>query len=441
MSADPSLTYDVIVAGAGIGGVCAAVAAAREGARVLLVERRESIGGTGVHSPVTLICTFFDASGRYINRGIHEELFPHIYRLPIEEVMSYDEAELARRYREVVAAEPRLSVITGSEIASVRSARGRIHSVTTRGAHPGEWRASVFVDATADGNLSALAGAEYRLGREGDGALQPATLTFRVAGFDPHAFPFPLPRGRVSTWPEFARVCEDLKTVYVAQKAAGRITSSRAGVLLIPYPDSPDVAFNQTQIVGVDPTDPASVARGLAEGRRQVDEFMEAMRAHPAMRRARVVSISPMLGVREGRRILGDYVLTGEDCLGEARFDDMVAACGYAIDIHDPAGGGSRLVRIPGSGYYHIPYRCLTARGFSNLLTGSRCISGTHEAHSSYRVMPPIAAIGQAAGTAAALAAARAQPEVRAVSAAAIRRRLAAAGQFVEEPVPAAEVA
>jgi hypothetical protein len=157
------------------------------------------------------------------------------------------------------------------------------------------------------------------------------------------------------------------------------------------------------------------------------------VRHHPAFAKVTDVTISGKLGVREGRRITGDYVLTAEDCLGEARFDDMVAACGYALDIHDPNGTGETCIReIPDSGYYHIPYRCLVARGFSNLLLGFRCISGTHEAHSSYRVMPPISAIGQAAGTSAGLFVNSGAGDLRRVDARWIRQVLKQANQFVE---------
>jgi hypothetical protein len=147
------------------------------------------------------------------------------------------------------------------------------------------------------------------------------------------------------------------------------------------------------------------------------------------------LTIAPTLGVREGRRIIGDYILTQEDCLSEARFDDMVAACCYFIDIHDPDGAGTVMRPIPGSGYYHIPFRCLCAKGWENLLLGSRCISGTHEAHSSYRVMAPVTAIGQACGVAAALAVRMQKENVRDVDAACIRYVLKQQNQFVEGSV------
>jgi hypothetical protein len=134
----------------------------------------------------------------------------------------------------------------------------------------------------------------------------------------------------------------------------------------------------------------------------------------------------------EGRRVVGDYILTAEDCLRPAKFDDMIAACAYMIDIHNPSGSGSRLEMIPPPGYYHIPYRSIRAKGFRNLLMGSRCISGTHEAHSSYRVMAPLCAIGQASGVAAALTATLGKSDVRELDSAEIRHALHEQGAFVE---------
>ena len=128
-------------------------------------------------------------------------------------------------------------------------------------------------------------------------------------------------------------------------------------------------------------------------------------------------------------------MLTGEDCLAEARFDDAVAAGAYDIDIHDPDGASSTLRNIPNTQYYHIPYRSLIARGHTNLLLGSRCISGDFEAHSSYRVMSCLTGVGQAAGSAAALAAQHAGGAVREIPASWIRYRLQDAGQWIEGAV------
>jgi hypothetical protein len=422
-------TDDVIVAGAGIGGISAAVSAARAGARTLLCERSPAIGGTGVHTPLACICTYRDRSGRPVNTGIHREFFPHIYVAdPGAAIQTYDQQDLERRYRAAIAGERLLTVRTGAGVAAVARDGRRIAQATL--ADGTQVAARAWVDGTADGELAALTGAEFRLGRESDGAMQPATLTFALTGIAWERFAPPM-QGPPKTWNAWGAMKGQLTAVYAQAKAAGRITCPREDVLCFPHPDGVSLLFNQTRVHGVDPTDPASVARATAEARRQVDEFVAAMRAHPALADARLSWVAERLGIREGRRIVGDHILTERDCLGEARFPDMVAACAYPIDIHDPKGGGTRMEGIPGSGYYHIPYRSLVARDLDDLLLGSRCISGTHEAHSSYRVMPSVSAIGQAAGVAAALAA-QAGAGVRAITAERIRGVLSEQGAFTE---------
>lgn len=427
-------SFDVIVAGAGVGGVCAAVAAARGGSRVALLESAAEIGGTGVHSPVGLVCTWFDVTGRPINKGLYAEILPYLYAPdgnPRDDIHTYREEELKAAYLRLLAAEPNLSVFTSCAVAKASVHNGTLTSVHT--ADGREFSASVFVDSTADGNLAAAAGASFQKGREQDGQLQPGTLTFRVEGVDFHAFGLDPSQPHWARWDNFHVFSDALLPLYRKVKDAGLTSNPKTSILCFPDREGTSLLFNQTHITGVDPTDPASLRKAMDEGRKQIGEFWEAVREHPAFARGATITIFEKMGVREGRRILGDYVLTVEDCLGEARFDDMVSACGYAVDIHDPSGGGgSRLEWIPGSGYYHIPYRCLYSRDFSNLLLGSRCISGTHEAHSSYRVMPPISAIGQAAGTAAALMAGLGKTDVRQIDPAWIRHELKKTGQFVE---------
>lgn len=423
-------SYDVVVAGAGIGGISAAVAAARAGARTLLVEAAAEVGGTGVHSPLALVCLWYsERTGQVVNAGLTHEFFPQTLGQPAGTVCSYDPADLAARYRAAIAAEPLLTLRTGAPVLSAACAGRRVTSLRLGGAAGGEVAGAVVVDGTADGHLAALAGCGFDLGRDGDGRLQPCTLTFTVDGIDFAAFG--LPAAGITTWADTHALMQALNPFYQRAKAEGRLDCPREDVLCFPLPGGRRILFNQTRVLGVDPTDPAAVARGHAEGLRQIEAFMAAMRAHPGMAPARAIP-SPRLGVREGRRIHGEHLLTAEECLGEARFADMVAACSYPVDIHSPTGAGTVMQHVPGSGYYHIPYRCLVARDRDNLLLGSRCISATHEAHASYRVMPPVSAIGQAAGVAAALAARRAGA-VRAVEAKEIRAVLRGQGQFTEE--------
>lgn len=430
----PEEEFDVVVAGAGVGGISAAVAAARSGCRVALLEAAREIGGTGVHSPVALVCTWFDKKGRFINRGLFEEILPAVYdreSFRAGFIQTYHETELKASYLRLLQREKKLEVRTSCAVIAVHSEGGGIRSVQTSDGRT--LAARVFVDSTADGNLSALAGAAFQKGRDADGKLQPGTLTFRVDGVDFREFGLNPAEPYWARWENFSCVSDALLPLYAAIRQRGGTTNPREDILCFPDRPGTSLLFNQTRISGADPTDPASMEKAMAEGRKQVREFWDAVRVHPAFRKSSGVTIFEKLGIREGRRVVGDYILTVEDCLSEARFDDMVAACGYGVDIHDPDGSGrTQLKDIPGSGYYHIPYRCLYARDFRNLLLGSRCISGTHEAHSSYRVMPPVSAIGQAAGTSAGLVCQLSLGDVREVDPAWLRHELEAAGQFVE---------
>jgi hypothetical protein len=434
--------YDIIVAGAGVGGVSAAVAAARAGAKVLLLEAGEVIGGTGVHSPVGLVCNFRDSNLRPINTGLHCEFFPEVYDspalLPAPEpwcgpaLETYDHRQLLERYQRILAAEGNLTVWTGTRVAEAETVHGQIQRVRTEGRESGWLTASVWIDSTADGNLSALAGAEFQIGRDGDGALQPSTLTFGLSNIDFAKAGVDYPTDRLPNWAEMIAFNNAVSVVYREAKAAGEVDIPKNEVFGLPYPDGKSLLFNNTRVLGVDPTKPGSVEDAKREGERQVNQLIAALKRHPAFANARVDFISTKMGVREGRRVVGDYILTAEDCLRPAKFDDMIAACAYMIDIHNPSGSGSRLEMIPPPGYYHIPYRSIRAKGFRNLLMGSRCISGTHEAHSSYRVMAPLCAIGQAAGVAAALTATLGKHDVRELDSPEIRHALHEQGAFVE---------
>lgn len=431
--------YDIVIVGAGVGGVCAALAAARLRRSVLLLEEMKEVGGTGVHSAVSLICRFRDDEGRPINNGIHRELFPQAYTVgkglfdAEETVPTYDERELKEKYVALLKAERMIAVRTDHRVTGVASEGGRIVGVTVvpGGGEPILVRGDFFLDATADGNLSAMAGAQFQFGRQEDGKTQTATVTFKMTGFDPAMLRNP----RVTTWGGIRSLRQELTVYYQQLKDEGRTRNPRPSVLCFPYPDGRALLFNSTAVTDVDPTSAESVAAGLKEGTEQALQLAEAIKRHPAFAASEIAFIAPKLGVREGRRIVGDYMLTADDCLGARKFDDMVAACAYSLDIHDPLGGGAKLVKIGSPGYYHIPYRSLLAKGWKNLLLSSRCISGTHEAHSSYRVMSGVSAIGEAAGTAAALAVWERVDDARDVPAARIRYALQAGGQFVEGSV------
>ena len=191
-------------------------------------------------------------------------------------------------------------------------------------------------------------------------------------------------------------------------RAAGELDLPREDMLFFATPHEREVSVNSTRVSGVLGIDVFDLTRAEQLARHQMDQIMRFLRKRvPGFERGvRRAERHATIGVRETRRIVGEYQLTADDVLRSRHFDDVIARGSYPIDIHDPKGGrGTLLERLPTGGAYDIPLRCLIPRDVDGLLVGGRCISGTHEAHSSYRVTPIALATGQAAGVAAALAA------------------------------------
>jgi len=251
-------------------------------------------------------------------------------------------------------------------------------------------KAKVFVDTTGDADLTALSGAPWEFGRKEDGLVQPLTTNFNVAGVDEERMP----------------LRNEISALYNKAKAEGRIKNPREDVLLFRTTRRGEIHFNTTRVTHTDATNVLDFTKAELEGRRQVWETFTFLKNEIAgFENSYIISIGPQIGVRETRRIVGDYVLTAEDVLGAKKFEDAIALNNYPIDIHNPAGTGTVIKRLKSGEFYSIPYRCLTPKKIANLIVGGRPISTTHEAHSSSRVMPIACATGHACGVAAALAA------------------------------------
>jgi hypothetical protein len=197
---------------------------------------------------------------------------------------------------------------------------------------------------------------------------------------------------------------------------------------------------HMTRVPNIDATDPVALTDAELEGRRQVREYHRFLRDRvPGFEASVVVGTSPSIGVRESRRVVGDYQLTRDDVLAARRFDDEIALCGAPIEDHGPGGDTDwQYVAAGGHGaVYGIPFRALLPTGLDALLVAGRCFSATHDAHASARSMATCMAMGQAAGTAAALAA-RATSSPRAIDAATLRDHLERAGALLEPLAPAA---
>ena len=190
--------------------------------------------------------------------------------------------------------------------------------------------------------------------------------------------------------------------------------------------------FNTTRVVKKNPTDAEEVTEAELIARRQVYEVYEFMKKHAdGLENSFLMMTAAEIGVRESRMIVGDYVLTESDCRAFTKFKDGIAACNYDIDIHNPEGSGTSHYYFPEGEFYTIPYRSLIPMGVTNMLVAGRCISSDHGAQASYRIMPTVCCIGEAAGSAMALAIKDSIP-VREVNTDTLRTTLKANGAFID---------
>lgn len=402
--------HDVVVCGGGHAGIAAAVAAARLGARTLLVERLASLGGMATGAFVSAYC---DSHGG----PVFDELLARM-----------DAMGLVRRHYDPERHNPpgrhgfhgemfkalALEMVRGAGVEVLFNATVD-GAFLEGGAVKGVWasckgerialRCRVAVDATADGDLAAAAGAEFMKGDPEDGRLQHVNFHFILEGVDTGRIKQELPED------ELLRLIRQANT-------QGRL-SPPAGVFR-PRPDTfpyhpPESVFLPAnwEIEKVDASDAAQVSETLAQCQLAALQVVRFCREHlPGCEHARIGRLPEMLGTRESRRIIGEYVLTKDDVLAGRKFDDGIAKAWFFCDLHDSPPGESipfplEFVianRPPPGEWYEIPYRCLLPAEVRGLLVAGRCISSDRPAQGSLRIMPTCMFTGAAAGTAAALA-------------------------------------
>ena len=436
--------WDVIVTGGGPAGCAAAAAAAREGAKTLLLEAAGALGGMGSLGLVPWFCGYDDRE-RVIARGIAERV-----RLALRDGMPLlrkwmeqnplcapaIDPELLKRIYDQIVTDAGATVLFHSRLCGVeRSQDGGVDALLVANkAGLSAYRASVYVDCTGDGDLAAWAGAAFEKG-DADGRLQPATACFVLTNVDEF---------RLAAGPS-VHFFDPESPVHKA------IASGRYPLIVDLHSCSMQIGprtfgYNTGHVFDVDNTDPASVSRALIQGRKQAAQYRDAFAEfHPAFANAHLAATGALLGVRETRRIIGDYVLTLDDYLARRSFDDEICRNAYNIDVHsrrDPtiAPGRSiddikrdieQAVRQLGKGEsYGVPYRCLTPKGLPNMLVAGRCISTERPVNGSIRIMACCLTTGEAAGLAAALAAAD-NHDVHAVDPTDLRRRLQDHGAYL----------
>jgi hypothetical protein len=451
---------DVLVVGGGNAGCAAALAAARGGARTLLVERYGFLGGTATASMVGPWMTFHSGDERIVG-GVAQEFVdrlvargaspghvrdasdyvatitpfdPEAHKALLFEMMAESGVRLLLHAYFLEALTDERGAVSGARVATVGGTR--------------DLQARVTVDATADAYVAASAGVEVQQGDE-RGRVQPASLMFRLSHVDLErtaAYVRAHPDQARTSLPARQRTAASMTAVaglydlWSAARARGDVHVPREVVSFFatPYPD--EVTVNMTRVVDVDPLDADDLTRAEVEARGQVTELVAFFRRDvPGFEHARLAATATQIGIRESRRIVGAYTLTRDDVLEGRHFEDAVARSAYPIDLHNPSGSGTTTHRLAPGDAYEIPYRCLVPRTVDGLLVAGRCISTTHEALASTRLTPTVMMLGQAAGTAAAMAA-QSGAAPRDIDARQLRRRLVSAGVPLEE-TPAQAVA
>lgn len=426
-------TTDVLVIGAGASGLMAAVAAARLGMRVLLVDRNGYLGGTLTMVTLGSFCGLYAVTPDAIHpivQGLAQDFFDRMrvsgaLRPPQRWLQTasqpYDPASL-KLVADGFATDAGVSLAFHNVAVGVLNHEHGIAGVIFEG-RDGRWacRAQVVVDCSGDGDVSAFCGAAFDLDLD---AIQAPTTMFQFGGVDvdrAHQV------GR-------AQMHECLERAV----AAGIDLPRTAGGAFSIHPDS--MHLNITKVRFGDrtpnPLDTADLTAAEIEGRRQLARYLEAFRQFvPGYEHSYVRDIGASIGVRESRRILGDYQLSAKDVLNQGRFDDAIACGAWPMEKHARGRSTEWVFLDPGT-YYQMPYRMLLPHGIDGLLVAGRCASAEHDAHASMRVAGICMALGEAAGTAAALAV-QANVTPRALNIDALQHQLARQGAYLGDgPLP-----
>ncbi len=411
---------DVLVVGGGPAGIGAAVASGRNGAKTVLVERFGFLGGNATAALVGPFMTSYSLDGKIqLIKGVFEELVERaealggaIHPSKVEGGTEFA-GFITYGHHRVTPFDPEAVKLVAAEMCLEAGVELRLHTfmvdtLVEEGAVAGvivasksgleAIRAKVTVDCSADADIAARAGAPFHQGRESDGLTQPMTLFFRVANVDDE---------RVKAWraahPDERRM---FASIVKEARERGEFPIPREGIGVYRTPQPGIWRVNTTRVQRLDGTNVQDLTKAEIEGRRQVMFLMQFFRERcPGFERCTLLDTAATIGVRETRRIVGEYTLTAEDLAAGREFDDVIALCGYPIDLHSPDGsGGGATGELEVANVYQIPYRSLVPVKAENLLVAGRCVSATHEALGAIRVMPPAFAMGQAAGTAAALA-------------------------------------
>jgi FAD dependent oxidoreductase len=400
--------YEVTVLGGGPAGIAAAVAAARAGKRTLLIERYGFLGGMGTAAGVTNFCGLHANVHGEMHRvvqGVASDLLARIDRLGglnaphliLGKILAqaYDTAAYKIAADDLLAAH-KVDILfhaLGAGVVMQDDKRVGALMVETKAGRQAV-RSDIFIDCSGDGDLAAWAGARFEVGDNAGSMLYPSMM-FRLNGIDPDK--------AGDAWRTIPQLMEKAE-------AAGTHRFPRKAAIVRPQKSGIEWRVNFTQLARGDGTainglDPGDLTQGEIDGRRQAVEAFKFLRTVPGFEKSYIVDLPPQLGIRETRRVVGGYMLSGEDVLGCASFEDSIGVNGWPMESHVAGDVVFTFPPIPESrGFNELPYRMLTPEGLDNVLVAGRCASMTHEGQSAARVSGACFAMGEAAGTAAALA-------------------------------------
>lgn len=412
---------DVVVCGGGCAGVVAAIASSRNGAKTVLLEKTTVVGGTATNGLVGPFMTCFDPKGEHqLVKGIFDEMICRmekkggaIHPSKTGQVSSYGcyiklrhnnltpfHPETLKMVMMEMLVEAGVEVHLGISILDVEKEKDRIKTVIAfDGNRLIGFEGKEVIDCTGDAYISLKAGVPCDMEAVDEG-LQPMTLFFWIYNADDKKIDEYLSQDEENRYLPYHKLIEEARL-------KGKFPINRNKIGLYHMVNEGEWRLNTTRIQGKNPVDEENMTEAYVDGLKQVEFLMEFFKTLPGLENARIAQSGTCVGIRESRRIRGEYILTEKDLIENTPFEDGIALCSYPVDLH-PAKGA-----LTGTSYkkektdvaevYQIPYRILLPQKVDNLLVAGRCVSATHEALGAIRVMPPVFAMAQAAGTAAAL--------------------------------------